>query len=243
MRVCMVIIISSVLAIATYTLKDRHSHVTIVWTTSEHAPIITAQNTGILGSTPHPTYALFGYHDTVIIPELAHIIDKEYYYNSWKEILDVCNKNSINQLIVAYLPVYFVELQKIWTTQTGKYAEIFFEKSKEYIINTAYRASQDVQFQGTIVIVIPVQSQFDHLSVEQLKDRTYSLFTDFPQLSISVNYTITIFNTYNTHNESKYLYELFKNTYPQATWKLQFLQRSQFHQYIPPEIKEYHEQK
>lgn len=238
----MIIIVSSVLAIAIYTLKHRHNpHVTIVWTTSEHVPIVTEHNTGILGSTPHPTCMVSAHPHTATIPELAHIIDKEYYYNSWKEVLELCNKNSITQLIVAYLPVYFVELQKIWTMQTAQHAAIFFEKSKEYIINSIYRASQDVQFRGTIVIVIPVRSQFDLLNSQDVENRTYSLFTHFPKLNIPVNSTITIFNTCNAHNESKYLYELFKNTYPQAIWKLQFLQRSQFHKYIPPEIKGYHE--
>ncbi len=198
------------------------------------------KHVAFLGCTPHPTKYLkeLPNHHIAILNEitLSKIIDIDDLFDSFCKTLFICKNNNVDHLIIAYLPIYFMELKQLLGKNFIQGIQQFFKNIVPSIIMLISQAKIHSRYTGNITLILPpvdqltlIPEHFNHPAT-----RTAYLAKQFPRIKnidACPIETITIINNENDA-ESRELINYFSYTYllkKPITYQIHAIGKKRFH--------------
>lgn len=142
---------------------------------------------GLLGCTPHPTNYLKnnpeginGLADITI----GDLLDVPYVYDSFVRTFTACKQHTIEHLIIAYLPVYYVGMRALCKDRFVSSIKTFLTAIIEDMRSLITKAAHVTNYQGSIVLLLPPSYQLDRVPMEitSLDERCRYLVKQFPKI-------------------------------------------------------------
>lgn len=198
------------------------------------------KHVAFLGCTPHPTKYLKGLPNDhkAILNEitLSNIIDIDDLLDSFCKTLFICKNNNVDHLIIAYLPIYFMELKQLLGKNFIQGIQEFFKNIVPSIILVISQAKSHSRYTGNITLILPPVDQLKliPLHFKYPATRTAYLAKQFPRIKNIDAYpieTITIINNENDA-ESQELINYFSYTYllkKPITYQVHAIGKKRFH--------------
>ncbi len=156
----------------------------------------------LLGCTPHPTQYLMNHDNKKELIRNLHIqdfLDIEYVTDSFVRTFEICKKEQIDHLVIAYLPIYFVRMRPLLGNSFVANCRMFLNNIVPEMSKLIANAIQQTGYQGTATLIAPPDYQLARVpeSVDTIDDRIRYLIKQFPRLENitgSAVDTITIIN-------------------------------------------------
>ncbi len=177
----------------------------------------------LLGCTPNPTNYIreqLNNGDLLAHIKLDDFLDIPYLQDSFARTLLLCKEDAIDHLIIAYLPIYYLELRQLLGSHFLEGCRKFLVCIIPQIQVLIAQAIKQVDYTGKVTLIIPTDCQLKHVPYEisGLDERIRYLIKQFPRLqnlSRSNVHSITIINNKESAEDDKiidyfqyeYLYE------------------------------------
>lgn len=116
--------------------------------------------------------------------KLNEFLDIEYLRDSFTTVLTLCKNNNIDHLLIAYLPVYFVDLKQILGSQFIEGSIDFFNAIKPQIQNLLQDIQNDMHCAVPITIIIPTIAKLKQIPNRRIDnaERIQFLIKQFPKI-------------------------------------------------------------
>lgn len=197
---------------------------------------------GLLGCTPHPTQYIktHGYSPKKMRAiKLDEFLDIDYLRDSFDQVLLLCKQHTIDHLVIAYLPVYFVDMHQLVHHNFVSGVQSFFKSIAPQMKNLIKEEADKLNCTTNITIVMPSLSALQkapstHISID---DRIRYLIKQFPQLkhlSCSELDTIVIINNQGEDDQNDNIIRYLKYEYlfeKPITYETISTNKSKFHKY------------
>ncbi|MBA3953786.1 hypothetical protein H0X48_00495 [Candidatus Dependentiae bacterium] len=189
------LVLSSILLLSIYVFKfsyNTHTAFSIQQATC-FIPQVSTRRLGIIGCTPHPTYYLKknGYILSSFNKlALNDFLDREYLADSYRELFVLCKKHCIDELLIAYLPIYFADLGLTFKDNTSMVVERFFKIIMPELRVIIEQSLQLSGYTGKVSLVLPTSDKFAQLPLRQTVDismRIRYLVKHMPRIRFSPN--------------------------------------------------------
>ena len=200
----------------------------------------TCKHLALLGCTPHPThYIKQGGKVDLCYLKLADFLDVTQLRDSFSQVPILCKNNKIDHLLIAYLPIYFVELQALLKNNFVSSCNIFLAVTASQVVSLLRELKNKLYPELSISLVLPNDEALRQVPSQKVsvEDRIRYSIKQFPRLrniKESVLEVITIINNKNSGqddgiiNYMKYEY-LFEKT---LLYKILETSKTKFHTYI-----------
>ena len=166
-------------------------------------------NIALLGCTPHPM-AYLRKHDDADLKNLTlnDFLDRDYLIDSFIKTFLICNERHIDHLIIAYLPIHFVEIRQLLGNQFISQCPIFLNNIAQEVKQIIEKVKKDVGFENEVTLIIPPMHQLARIpnKIDSFEERVRYLIKQFPLLkniSQSSLTTITVINNKSSDEDDK----------------------------------------
>lgn len=141
---------------------------------------------GLLGCTPHPSNIITQNSTVSEIKKikLEDFVDVNDLTDSFSQVIKLCIDNSIDTLIIAYLPVYFVDFKQKVKDNFIIFSVLFLEKIAPQIHQLLKSISNELHYNGKIFLVLPSTHKLYHVPESRISfdERVRYLIKQFPKL-------------------------------------------------------------
>ncbi len=174
----------------------------------------------LLGCTPNPAdYFKEHFNCTGILQTIAlhDFLDMKYVKDSFDRTFLRCIEQGVEHLVIAYLPIYYVQMRPLLGDSFVQDLSIFLAHIIMEITPIIKQSADYVQYNGGITLIIPPQYQLSRVpdALVSGDERIRYLVKQFPKLkniSHSSLETITIINNQGSA-EDEMLVNYFKYEY------------------------------
>ncbi|MFA6066334.1 MAG: hypothetical protein WC707_04115 [Candidatus Babeliaceae bacterium] len=198
-----------------------------------------AQHVALLGCTPHPTAYLKRNNNNgelLRTLKLEDFLDIEYLKNSFERTFSCCKEQKIDHLIIAYLPVYYVDMRELLGKDFVQYCRVFLNRMAQEMPDIIEKTARASAFTGTTTLVIPPDYQLERVPhyLNGMPERIKYLIKQFPRITNKAKLeTITVINNTQSQEDDmlidylqyEYLYE------KPITYKKCVTGKDRFHKY------------
>jgi hypothetical protein len=200
-----------------------------------------ATHIALLGCTPHPTAYLRkqGAHLSLLENiRLEDFLDIPYLQDSFHTTFIRCKEQAVDQLIIAYLPIYYMEMRTLLGVEFITGCHLFFKQLAPSIMQLIKMNAEAVGYDGTVTLIFPTDEQLNRVpsALDETEDRYRYLVKQFPRLHnlerSSVN-TISIINNQASVEDDE-LIRYFKYEYlfeKRVAYKKMNIGKERFHKY------------
>lgn len=148
----------------------------------------TTSRLGLLGCTPHPTVYLKNFANAtqrmlaIEKIDISDFLDIDYLKDSFTKTFLICKDQQIDHLVMAYLPIYFVDMQILLENDFLKASQIFLAGMKSQITPLIDSAAKTAGFTGSFQLVLPTAEQIQETPkyISSQDQRTAFLVRHFP---------------------------------------------------------------
>lgn len=204
------------------------------------------EHVALIGCTPRmPSFCLEPDDTKAILNRLANLrivdyIDEDDLRDSFFKTLIVCKERKIDCLVIAYLPIYFIEAKSILKTHFTVACRAYLKAIAPQIIAIIGDQAKKAGYLGKIILSLPSDQLLDHIPASDIsfEERTCYLIKQFPRLhGLEHVVDITIINNKSEKNdeENKEIINLFRYEYLYEA-RLQFIAttfgKRRFHSYF-----------
>lgn len=195
---------------------------TITYRTSNSFTIpYTTKRLGLVGWTPHPAHYIktHGYSRKKMRNlKLDEFLDVEYLRDSFDQVLLLCKQYNIDHLLIAYLPVYFIDMHELTHNKFVSGARLFFKSVVPQIQQLIQEEAQKLKCTTNITIIVPPHAALKKVPSSRIPidDRIRYLIKQFPQLknfSNSELETIVIMNSQGEDDQNDNIIRYLKYEY------------------------------
>jgi len=196
---------------------------------------------GLLGSTPHPTLYVkkqkqFNLHEI----KLPDFLDTAALKDSFAKTVQLCEKQGIDHLLIAYLSVYYANLKKEFGERVSSMMSIFLRSIAPQIRELIQDVLISMHSTLPVTLMLPTYNELERIPDEVVSEEQYAQFLikQFPALEWShsdLQY-ITIINTKLDEGEQtnaieQYLQYEYLYSRP-VIFKQAAIDKKRFHMYI-----------
>ncbi|HEX2977760.1 MAG TPA: hypothetical protein VHO47_01430 [Candidatus Babeliales bacterium] len=209
---------SVLFCIIAYSLYNAHPERVRIYTAINFEIPKNCKTLGIIGCTPHPTqYLKDNPHASFDQISLQEFLDVAYMEDSFYKTFEQCKQQNIDHLLIAYLPIYFVEMKRLKDAHFIKTCRSFFSSIKEEVKELIKKTAKKSNYLGEITLILPAEEQLLKIPafLENADERIAYLVKQLPSLknlSSSDLKTVVIINNVEC-TESEKIIELLKYEY------------------------------
>lgn len=218
-----------------------HSAVTHKTSNSFKVPHST-KRLGLLGCTPHPAQYIktHGYNRKKMRTiQLADFLDVDYLRDSFDQVLLLCKQHNIDHLLIAYLPVYFIDMHELvhhqFVTASSRFLRTIVPQMEQLIKEEVHK----LDCNSSITIVVPPRSSLKRVPQHRipLDERIRYLIKQFPHLngiSSSDLDTLVIINNQGEDDQNENIIRYLKYEYlfeKPLKYETININKPKFHQY------------
>lgn len=196
---------------------------------------------GILGSTPHPTlYVKKQKQLDLQAIKLQDFLDITALKDSFTKTVQLCEKQGIDHLLIAYLPVYYAKLKNEFGERASSMVSIFLRSISPQIRELIQDVLISMDSALPVTLMLPTYNELKRIPDEVVSEEQYAQFLikQFPALDWSdsdLQY-ITIINTKLDEGEQNNAIERYLQYEYLYNKPVQFMQaaieKPRFHTYI-----------
>ncbi len=216
---------------------DAPQDVFVHTATSFNVPV-QCSKLGLLGCTPHPAnYLKAG--GTKLDLKLSDFIDIEDLKDSFTQALKLCEQHHIDHLLIAYLPIYFVETRSILKERFVPECQRFFQSIGPQIKGLIASLKKELNIAIPVTLIIPSAHVLERVPTRVLDDddRIRYSIKQFPILKgineSSLNTIIIINNQDSDQNEQIISYLKYEYLFEKKLWYLSVeTKKKRFHKYL-----------
>jgi hypothetical protein len=171
--------------------------------------------------------------------KLGDFVDARDLRDSFRQVLLSCKKNNVDHLLIAYLPIYFVELRKLLKNDFTTGCTLFLKSLGPQIQKLLTEVAHELQSTLPVTLIMPPAHALARVPIVTLssEDRVRYLIKQFPLLD-GIDYsnleTLTIINNQGSEQNTgliDYLrYEYLYNK--PLTYRIVETDKKHFHKYL-----------
>jgi len=194
-----------------------------------------------LGSTPHPTQFLAqgGTINDLRRIRLADFLDVEYLCGSLRNTLQLCMKNNVDHLLIAYLPAHFVAQRAAYRLSVyERCINVFLKRIGSQIAAMISAIADEMGSEIPVTLVLPTRKMLRTvpLAFDSDEHRIQHYIRTFPQLKGIADkpFQLSVINNRNSDQNDaimKYLSYEYVLQMPLHCTVLE-LDKDKFHRYI-----------
>jgi len=202
----------------------------------------TCKHLAILGSTPHPTQYLTqgGAIKDLKNITLADFLDVEYLRDSLRSTLQLCMKNNVDHLLIAYLPAHFVAQRTVYRLSVyERCIRAFVKRIGSQVADLIRSVAREMGSEISVTLVLPTRKALRTVpfAFDSDEHRIQHYIRTFPRLKGIADkpFKLSIINNRNSDQNDaimKYLSYEYVLQQPLHCTVLE-LDKEKFHRYIP----------
>ncbi len=162
----------------------------------------TTKQCALLGCTPNPSQFLKKHNNNAQLLhnlKIDNFLDRDYLIDSFDRTLLICKEQAIDTLIIAYLPIYFIELRQLLGNNFIHECTLFLRNFAKEIVPLITQRAATVGYPGHIMLIIPPDYQLAKIPISPISvdERIAYLIKQFPRITNIAQSsldTITIIN-------------------------------------------------
>lgn len=196
----------------------------------------------LLGCTPHPTTYLKEDKNRQISLEnikIADFLEVDYLLDSFSRTILLCSQEHIDHLVIAYLPVHFIEMRELLGDQFISQCRMFLNRIGAEIKPIIEQTVEALGFKGNISLILPTDYSIERVpeKIGSLDERVRYLIKELPTLKDIANSSLAIISIINNKpsEEDDKLIDYLKYEYLYEIDHIEFrkyaIGKERFHQY------------
>ncbi len=199
------------------------------------------RNLALLGCTPQPSIYLQNKDNRRFLSsiKLNKLLDIDYLKDSFEQTITLCKHNSVDHLLIAYLPIYFSDIKQSNPETFIDDCTTFLENIAPQIKTLIEEIMKTMDYSIPVTIILPTRKELEKVPSGRMtnKQRIQFLIKQFPQL-INLNTSdlriITIINNKNSDQNEEIInyfeYEYLFNK--PIEYSILSTDKEKFHKYL-----------